>query len=63
MRSGDRLDRSKDAHLLHSNCDIDVIVTQEPAIGSTEKPDELYEIIERFWMGRRGGQGARPWGG
>jgi len=45
--------RSVDGHFVHSNCDTDVIVGEEPPGGSTEKPAELYDIIERFCLGRR----------
>ncbi|KAF8065623.1 mettl14 [Scenedesmus sp. PABB004] len=45
--------REVDGHILHANCDVDVIVSEEPPLGSTEKPDELYGIIERFVNGRR----------
>jgi hypothetical protein len=44
------------SHLLplpRSNCDTDIIVSEEPEIGSTEKPEEMYQIIERFCQGRR----------
>eukprot|EP00878_Enallax_costatus_P021350 GHUV01022599.1.p1 GENE.GHUV01022599.1~~GHUV01022599.1.p1 ORF type:complete len:485 (+),score=113.06 GHUV01022599.1:720-2174(+) len=47
------LKRSLDAHIFHCNVDTDVIVSEEPPLGSTEKPKELYEIIERFCNGRR----------
>ncbi len=45
--------RNTDGHLIHANCDTDVIVSEEPAGGSTEKPVELYEIIERFSLAKR----------
>jgi len=45
--------RSKDHHIIHANIDTDVIISEEPEYGSTEKPVELYEIIEHFAMGRR----------
>jgi N6-adenosine-specific RNA methylase IME4 len=38
---------------LHPGSDIDVIVSESPDIGSTQKPVELYELIERFCIGRR----------
>lgn len=38
---------------IHPNVDTDVILTEEFEIGSTEKPEEIYEIIERFCLGRR----------
>eukprot|EP00798_Chlamydomonas_sp_ICE-L_P014419 gene14419-20424_t len=46
--------RANDGHLLHTNVDTDVLVAEEPApLGSTEKPEEMYQIIERFCQGRR----------
>eukprot|EP00128_Syssomonas_multiformis_P006155 Colp12_sorted_trinity150504_noHs@7500 len=45
--------RSTDGHIIHANVDTDVIITEEPPYGSTEKPVELYSIIERFSLGRR----------
>lgn len=44
--------RATDGHLIHTNIDTDVIVSEEPALGSTAKPEELYAIIERFCNGR-----------
>jgi len=51
MRGGVR--RSSDGHLIHANCDTDVIVAEEPPFGSSAKPEELYHIIEHFAQGRR----------
>ncbi|KAJ9533460.1 hypothetical protein QJQ45_026459, partial [Haematococcus lacustris] len=48
-----QLKRNLDGHFIHTNCDTDVIVSEEPAGGSCEKPTELYEIIERFCLGKR----------
>ena len=45
--------RGVDGHFIHANIDTDVIVGEEPPQGSTEKPEELYRIIERFCMGRK----------
>ena len=45
--------RGIDSHFIHANIDTDVIVEEEPPQGSTEKPVELYRIIERFCMGRK----------
>ena len=45
--------RGHDTHFIHANIDTDVIVSEEPPLGSTEKPDELYRIIERFCLGRK----------
>ena len=45
--------RGIDSHFIHANIDTDVIVDEEPPQGSTEKPVELYRVIERFCMGRK----------
>ena len=45
--------RSTDTDFIHSNVDIDLIITEEPAYGSTEKPAEIFSIIEHFCLGRR----------
>jgi N6-adenosine-specific RNA methylase IME4 len=45
--------RGVDGHFIHANIDTDVIVSEEPPHGSTEKPQELYRIIERFCLGRK----------
>ncbi len=45
--------RSSDGHIIHANCDTDVIVAEEPPFGSAAKPEELYQIIEHFCQGRR----------
>jgi N6-adenosine-specific RNA methylase IME4 len=45
--------RGVDGHFIHANIDTDVIVSEEPPLGSTEKPQELYRIIERFCLGRK----------
>ena len=33
--------------------DTDVIITESAPYGSTRKPNELYDIIERFCLGRK----------
>ena len=48
-----QLRRSQDGHVIHSNVDTDVIVSEELPSGSTRKPEELYSIIERFCLGMR----------
>ena len=45
--------RGVDSHFIHANIDTDVIFDEEPPQGSTEKPVELYRVIERFCMGRK----------
>lgn len=45
--------RGADRHFIHANIDTDVIVSEEPVESNTEKPHELYRIIERFCLGRK----------
>ncbi|XP_050154914.1 N6-adenosine-methyltransferase non-catalytic subunit MTB-like [Malus sylvestris] len=45
--------RSTDGHIIHANIDTDVIIAEEPLYGSTEKPEDMYRIIEHFALGRR----------
>ena len=45
--------RGQDSHFIHANIDTDIVVSEDPEFGSTEKPKELYDIIERFCLGRR----------
>eukprot|EP01084_Bolivina_argentea_P266488 452005_1 len=45
--------RSTDGHLIHANVDTDVIITESAPYGSEMKPNELYDIIERFCLGRK----------
>ena len=45
--------RNVDSHFIHANVDTDVLVTEEPPMGSTRKPHELYTVIEHFCNGRR----------
>ncbi|KAK4790811.1 hypothetical protein SAY86_031224 [Trapa natans] len=45
--------RSTDGHIIHANIDTDVIIAEEPPYGSTQKPDDMYRIIEHFALGRR----------
>ncbi len=52
--------RGPDNHIVHTNFDTDVIVSEEPPLGSTMKPDELYSLIERFAMGRCVCCGTQP---
>jgi hypothetical protein len=44
--------RATDGHIIHTNIDTDVMVSEEPELGSTRKPEELYHIIEHFCNGR-----------
>ncbi|KFK40719.1 hypothetical protein AALP_AA2G032000 [Arabis alpina] len=45
--------RSTDGHIIHANIDTDVIIAEEPLYGSTQKPEDMYRIIEHFALGRR----------
>ena len=45
--------RATDGHIIHANVDTDIIVSEEPPLGSTQKPEEMYHVIEHFSMGRR----------
>ncbi|XP_068136749.1 N6-adenosine-methyltransferase non-catalytic subunit isoform X2 [Hyperolius riggenbachi] len=45
--------RSTDGDFIHANVDIDLIITDEPEIGTIEKPVEIFHIIEHFCLGRR----------
>eukprot|EP01055_Gregarina_sp_Pseudo9_P000141 Gregarina_sp_Pseudo_9__140@NODE_1096_length_1880_cov_128_756111_g1024_i0_p1_GENE_NODE_1096_length_1880_cov_128_756111_g1024_i0NODE_1096_length_1880_cov_128_756111_g1024_i0_p1_ORF_typecomplete_len446_score75_61MTA70/PF05063_14/1e44N6adenineMlase/PF10237_9/0_26_NODE_1096_length_1880_cov_128_756111_g1024_i01911339 len=51
--------RSLDGHFVHANIDTDVVIdpvkldSDPDGLLSTEKPVEVYEIIERFCLGRR----------
>lgn len=42
-----------DSNFIHPNIDIDVVITEEPDLGSLSKPTEVYDIIERFCLGRK----------
>ena len=45
--------RASDSHFINANIDTDVIVEEEPPLGSLKKPEEIYNIIERFCLGRK----------
>lgn len=45
--------RSTDGDFIHSNVDIDLIISEESPYGTYEKPDEIFHIIEHFCLGRR----------
>ena len=45
--------RSTDGDFIHSNVDIDLIISEEPPYGTYEKPEEIFHIIEHFCLGRR----------
>ncbi|KAK4571532.1 hypothetical protein RGQ29_030101 [Quercus rubra] len=52
--------RSTDGHIIHANIDTDVIIAEEPPYGVchwncrfTQKPEDMYRIIEHFALGRR----------
>ena len=45
--------KASDPGFIHANIDTDVIVEEEPEDGNPKKPDEIYDIIERFCLGRK----------
>jgi len=45
--------RNIDGDFIHANMDTDVLVEEEPPSGATTKPEEMYEMIEHFCLGRR----------
>lgn len=45
--------RSQDSNFIHTNIDIDLIITEEPDYGVPDKPQDIFRIIERFCLGRR----------
>lgn len=45
--------RSQDSHFIHTNIDIDLIITEEPDYGRPDKPEEIFHIIEHFCLGKR----------
>lgn len=45
--------RGSDGHFIHANVDTDVIIAEEEPMASTRKPNEIYDIIERFCLGRK----------
>ncbi len=45
--------RSLDSHFIHTNIDIDLIITEEPGYGRPDKPEEIFHIIEHFCLGKR----------
>jgi len=45
--------RSTDGNFIHSNIDTDLIISEKNEHRSTEKPAEIFNIIEHFCLGRR----------
>lgn len=45
--------RSTDGDFIHANVDLDIIISEEPEYGSSDKPEELFRIVEHFCLGRR----------
>lgn len=45
--------RSTDGDFIHANVDLDIIISEEPEYGSTDKPEEIFKIVEHFCLGRR----------
>ena len=42
-----------DSHFIHCNIDTDLVIAEELPTGNKHKPEELFNIIENFCMGRR----------
>lgn len=47
------VNRASDDPIIHANIDTDVIVKEEKPLSPLEKPSDIYDIIERFALGRR----------
>jgi len=45
--------KSTDGDFIHANIDIDLIITEANKHDSIEKPDEIFNIIEHFCLGKR----------
>ena len=45
--------RSVDGDFIHSNIDIDLLIDEEQEVGNDKKPKELFDIVERFCLGKR----------
>ena len=45
--------RSIDGDFIHSNIDIDLLIDEEQEVGNDQKPKELFDIVERFCLGKR----------
>ena len=45
--------RNTDSQFIHANVDLDIIITEEPDYASTDKPEEIFHIIEHFCLGTR----------
>ena len=40
--------RNQDGDFIHANVDTDVFIAPEPELGSTDKPEEIFRIIEQY---------------
>ena len=45
--------RNQDGHFIHSNVDLDVIVSEETDYGDLSKPEEIFRTMEHFCLGKR----------
>ena len=54
--------RNQDGDFIHANVDTDVFIAPEPELGSTDKPEEIFRIIEQYVSRERegGGGGETP---
>ena len=46
-------DNKNDPDYIHANIDSDVILTEEKDFNDFDKPEEIYDVIERFCLGRK----------
>lgn len=45
--------RSTDGDFIHTNIDTDIIISEANEYGCTEKPVEIFNIIEHFCLGKK----------
>ena len=50
--------RNQDGDFIHANVDTDVFIAPEPELGSTDKPEEIFRIIEQYVSREREGGGV-----
>jgi hypothetical protein len=50
--------RNQDGDFIHANVDTDVFIAPEPELGSTDKPEEIFRIIEQYVSREREGGGG-----
>lgn len=45
--------RTEDSDFIHANIDTDLIITEQNEYGNTDKPVEIFNIIEHFCLGKK----------